>query len=64
VCGSCTGRYIAGTHALFEDFLEALCRVADLKILPGPDEIEGRSIAEWYVVHRVWVCCRARVEHG
>ncbi len=38
-----------GTHALFEDFLEALARVADLKILPEPEEIEGKSVLEWCV---------------
>ena len=35
------------THALFEDFLEAICRVVDLKVLPDPSEV-GKPILDWY----------------
>lgn len=34
------------THAVFEDFLEAICRVADMKTLPET----GTDVVEWYRV--------------
>ena len=37
-------KFVQATHATFEDFLEALCRVADLKPLPE----FGTDVVEWY----------------
>jgi hypothetical protein len=47
--GSSPETYITGTHAIFADFLEALCRLADLKVLPDESALPaGMSIDAWY----------------
>ena len=39
-------RYITATHATFEDFMECICRMADIKSLPDV----GTDVVEWYRV--------------
>jgi hypothetical protein len=39
-------KYTQATHAMFEDFLEAVCRMADMKALPE----FGMDVVEYYRV--------------
>ncbi len=54
-------RYVQATHATYEDFLEAICRVADMKVLPDFDV----DVVEWdrktpsYEIRECWLCVSA-----
>ena len=39
-------KYTQATHLIFEDFLEAICRMSDLKTLPADPDVD---VVDWYI---------------